>query len=130
MPDEVINTEGTEVKSQADTPKAPAAQPPTIPDMTPAQALAMQVLEACGKTEKGDMTALPILIPQVLEASDELLRAALKETMLPAWLKKMPKIDEYLNALNTDQLRYSLVLSACYWNLGRIQAVIESQQEG
>ena len=90
----------------------------------------MKVIEACGKDAKGDITSRPVMIPEVLEASPELLRDAVRATMQASWKRLLPALDQRLETLEADDLRFLLILSACYYSLGRMQGILEERLKG
>lgn len=122
MPDEVIETSGTEAPTE-----------PPLTNQQEAQDLAIKVARACGHAKNNEgqtmLIARPVLIPELATASTELLRATLRVTMPPTWLVRMPALGTRIDELEENDLRTLLILTACFYSLGRAQAYIEISQQ-
>lgn len=96
---------------------------------TPAQRLALAVAKACSTSARGNPTAQPSM-PEELADPDldvEVIRDAIRATMLPSWKKSLPLLDARLDSLNKEDARFLLVLAMTYYALGRIQGTIEER---
>lgn len=96
-------------------------------ELSPAEALATAVIIACGKDGKGDLTARPMMTPELLAAEAPLIREAIRSTMQRSWKKQLPALDERLETLDENDLRMLLIFASCYFCLGRMQGMLEER---
>lgn len=116
---EAIETTAEDITEK---PQALTEEKPQLSLVRRGENLAQATFKACAKG--------PTIVPELLVASEEELRAALKQSMLPEWIARDPQLTQRVNTLDSVEARNLLILFASFWQRGYQFAKREQLKNG